>query len=408
MTSTTDQTGNDRLGDGDDNDWLAQRPKLEAAVSQGVARPANRSRISEPTVSVPSATPGPGPNRPATSAAGAAGTVGSGDDGRDLDRTVTVPTDVLPARWGWRGQIRRASGGLVKPAPSPEELAYRQAITAIRQATWTRSINVIVTNPKGGTGKTPTSLILAGILGHYRGGYVVAWEAAESVGSLGRRAEGTPIRGLAELIGSIDSIRSAGNLGGYTAPQTSHADVIGSVGRRRVLTARDVVAVRQVLDTYYRITVTDSGNNPGHAAYEAALLTADAAVLPCLVSIDALAGVEEALSVMADNPALAGLRSRVVVVLGHDGGPEDADIAARLRARLQQLGVAAVIEVPFDPAIRLGGEITLSALSELSSRAWTMVAGAVVESLRTAPTDVDLVRQVHGMIRPAAVSPRNP
>ena len=278
------------------------------------------------------------------------------------------------------------------------ELAHRQAITTIRCATWTRSVNVIVTNPKGGSGKTPTSLILAGILGHVRGGYVAAWEAAESVGTLNQRAEGDPERGLAELLAGVADVRSAGNLGGCTAPQTSHADVIGSVAGRPVLTAHDVLAARRVLDTYYRVTVTDTGNNPGHEAYRAALHTADAAVLPCLVSIDALAGLEGVLGVMraagGQVSAPDGLLSRVVVVLGHDGGPEDSHIAAALRARLDELGVAAVVEVPFDPAIRLGGAITLAALSEKSTRAWTAAAAAVVEVLRSARTDIDQVQQL--------------
>lgn len=83
-----------------------------------------------------------------------------------------------------------------------------------------------------------------------------------------------------------------------------------------------------------------------------------------------------------------------MVVLGHDGGPEDSHIAAELRARLEELGVAAVVEVPFDPAIRLGGSITLASLSERSTRAWTAAAAAVVEALRTARTDIDLVQQL--------------
>jgi len=303
-----------------------------------------------------------------------------------------------PAQWGWRGRVQRGTGGLVKLAPEPAELAHREALTAIRRATWTRAVNVIVTSPKGGVGKTPTSLLLAGILGHVRGGYVAAWEAAEAPGTLNDRAEGDPTRGLAELLASVDNVHSAGSLGGYTAPQTSHADVIGSITGRAVLTADDVLAARRVLDTYYRITISDTGNNLDHEAYLAALHTADAAVLPCLVSIDALSGVEKTLRSMRDAggqvAAPGGLLSRVVVVLGHDGGPEDPRIATALRARLDELGVAAVVEVPFDPAIRLGGAITLGSLSEKSTRAWTAAAAAVVETLRTAHTETDLVQQL--------------
>jgi len=97
--------------------------------------------------------------------------------------TVAAPAATRPGQWGWRGQLFRGSAGLVKLAPGAGELEHREALATIRRATWTRAVNIIVTNPKGGQGKTPTALTLAGILGHVRGGYVVAFEAAESVGT---------------------------------------------------------------------------------------------------------------------------------------------------------------------------------------------------------------------------------
>ena len=57
-----------------------------------------------------------------------------------------------------------------------------------------------------------------------------------------------------------------------------------------------------------------------------------------------------------------------------------------------------MLEVPFDPAIRLGGEISLSSLSEASTHAWTVVVAAVVTALRTAPTEVDLVWNMQNRI----------
>jgi MinD-like ATPase involved in chromosome partitioning or flagellar assembly len=307
----------------------------------------------------------------------------------------TLAPEVLappaPAAWGRKAKLHRLTGGLVKPIPSAAELAHRAAVTAIRQATWTRAVNAVVAGGKGGTGRTVATMILAGTLAEIRGGFVAAVEATEAAGTLNARSEGKPTRGLGELLARADQISTAGQLGGYTAPQTSHADVIATVAERGELRGSDVLAVRRLLDSYYRITITDTGTNPHHAARRAAVASADAAVLPCLVSLDALTALESTLATLGPLAGSPDSPPRVVAVLGHDGGPEDPQVAAAVRGRLDHLvatgAVSAVVEVPFDPAIRRGGPITLDDLSLASRRAWTQASAALIGALNAAPTD---------------------
>ncbi len=332
-------------------------------------------------------------------------TVEDGDDPPPVERCTSTALNSIQifskpaaAEWGWRGRVNRLAGRLMRLQPGHDEQEHRSAIQIVQQATFGRATNIGVFNPKGGVGKTPTSLILAGVLGKIRGGSVIAIEATESAGTLLQRAEGNPQRGLAELLSFSNEITTAGQLGAHTAPQTSNADVMGSIGHRPFLTPADVIEVRRIVDTYYRLSVTDTGNICGGPSFSAALQTADAVVIPCPISIDALHGLEKVLSALTPAggqlTAPGGLHNRVVVIMTHDGGPEDADVDTAVRTRLNELGVSAVVEVPFDPAIRRGGEITLSALSEKSVRAWTLAAAAAMVALKSAPTDIDLVRKL--------------
>ncbi|WP_380169775.1 hypothetical protein [Jannaschia sp. R86511] len=274
----------------------------------------------------------------------------------------------------------------MKLAPAAGEARYHEDVRLIRQTTWTRPQGVVVANPKGGSGKTPTSLLLAGVLGDIRGGYVAAWEASEAPGTLAARAEGQPTRGLAELLERAERITSAGELGGFTAPQTSHADVVGSAGARALLEAADVEAVRAVLDTYYRITVADTGNNPQSAVFAQLVRSSDVFVIPTTVHPDAVDGVLALAAELDRSEHGRRLLTQAVVVVTHTGAPEPTGVLEELAEQLTGLGVAETVDVPHDPAIAAGGEITLAHLSEHSRRQWVRVAAAVVTSLQAANT----------------------
>ncbi len=81
-----------------------------------------------------------------------AGTLAAPPHGR-APVTVAAPVATRPGQWGWRGRLFRGSAGLVKLAPGAGELEHREALATIRRATWTRAVNIIVTNPQGRTGQ---------------------------------------------------------------------------------------------------------------------------------------------------------------------------------------------------------------------------------------------------------------
>jgi MinD-like ATPase involved in chromosome partitioning or flagellar assembly len=300
---------------------------------------------------------------------------------------VGLATSKPHATSGLRGLVGKAG---IKLAPSKAETArleieeqQRRDEEVVRQTTWTRAVSILAANPKGGVGKTPSALALGGVLASIRGGSVCVVEVSDDPGALTFRAEGTPKLGLGELVRDVDTIRSAGQLAGYTAPQTSFASVVGTVGRRQRLSKDDVVDVARVIDDYYSIRVMDSGNQPSSAAFAGAVATTDALVVPVYNTGDA---VIEALNLLAELRAQGGhaaeLANRATLLRLTDGRPENPAVVARVEQIIDDAGFAQQFAIPFDPHIAERSQITLSRLAPQTLHAFTAAAAGVVRSLQ--------------------------
>jgi MinD-like ATPase involved in chromosome partitioning or flagellar assembly len=294
------------------------------------------------------------------------------------------------AKSGLRGLL--AKTGIKVPASRAElernaaAERLRQDETTIRQATFPRAVGVLVANRKGGAGKTPTSIILGGILASIRGGSVAVLEVSDDPGTLNLRSEGTPFRGLEALIGDVETIRTAGQLSSYTAPQTSFASVIGTVHRRRQLMGVDVARLSAVVDDHYAIRVMDSGNQPSSSAFSGAIATADVLVIPVLNSADT---VLEALDLLDELRAWGGkaqfLAERAVIIRLIDGRLEQPQLSGRLTGLLEAQHVAAIYEIPYDQHIAERGPITVGALATSTKTAFTAAAAGIIRTLQNQP-----------------------
>ncbi|WP_394769109.1 MinD/ParA family protein [Lacisediminihabitans sp.] len=303
----------------------------------------------------------------------------------DLASIATVTEPVIATR-GVRGVLGRFG---IRLAPGAAEQALTQSAErlrrdeeTIRQTTWTRAVSVLVANRKGGVGKTPVSLLLGGTLASVRGGSVCVVEVSDDPGALTFRAEGSPALGLGELVRDVATVTSAGQLAGYTAPQTSFASVIGSVRERDRLGRDDVIAVAAVIDEYYGIRVMDSGNQSSSDAFDGAVETADALVIPVLNAgesvFEALALLERLRSRGGRAAALAG---RAVILRLTDGRPEHPQVLERINRIIEGAGAAQVFAVPYDAHIAERGQLTLASLDPATYRVFAAAAASIVRSI---------------------------
>ena len=292
------------------------------------------------------------------------------------------------ASTGLRGALARL-GFPISPS-STEIAAWERTVervrneTCVRQATWTRAVSVLIANPKGGTGKTPVALLLGGTLAAIRGGSVAVVEVADDPGALAYRAEGTPTLGIGELVRDAAQISNAGQLAGYTAPQTSFAAVIGSTGRRARLDSAAVHAAAAVIDEYYGIRVMDSGNQPTSSAFTGALEKTDVLAVPLMNAGDS---VLEAIQLLDELRAQGGhaahLADHAIAIRITDGRPEQAAVRDEVTRLLNAAGVEDMHEIPYDPHIAERGQLTLAALQSATRDAFTAAAATVVATLQT-------------------------
>jgi len=304
-----------------------------------------------------------------------------------LNDALTGAQKTVASR-GVRGMLAKVG---MKLAPNSAEIAWLEAADeqrrheeTVRQATWTRAVGVLVANPKGGTGKTPVSLLLGGTLATIRGGSVAILEVSDDPGALTFRAEGKPQRGLGELVPAVTSVRSVGQLAGYTAPQTSYASVIGSVGRRPRLSADDVRATAHLIDEFYGIRVMDSGNQLSSSSFEGAVETADTLVIPVLNAGDAVLEALALIDALRETARGEDLVRRAVIVRMTDGRPEHPQVMERINRIITGAGVFRVLSIPYDAHIAERGQLTLAKLTPATRRAFIAVAASVVESLQLA------------------------
>lgn len=333
------------------------------------------------------------PLRAAVPAPASAGEEAWAGDDVQAPISFLTPTDrdpdPVPAT-GWAGLLERL--GWRKPAgPTPEQVAERADHRAIAQH-WPGPRTIAVINPKGGAGKTPTSVFLSAFLARVGGAGVLAWDNNETRGTLGWRTEQGPHSAhVHDLLGAANQLLApdarVADLARYVHHQTEDQyDVLRSdpyaIRPEDRISAEELAVVHRVASRYYRVTVMDSGNNEASPNWLAMIDRADVLVVATSTDESAAEDGRLALENLRQHSRRAAvLADHAVAIVSHGNSddPDPADTVARYR---QLCGDA--VAIPFDRAMR-ARHLRMDALAPHTYVAWRGAAATVAHALTAAP-----------------------
>lgn len=329
-----------------------------------------------------------------------------------------------PATEGWRGTL---NGLGLKLAPAvPEREARLAVVTERREAEQAAAVEgsrsaerrrraaeveraereliqsnfmgtrtILVANPKGGSRKTTSTYALAATMGTIRGGSVIAWDANETMGTLGERArQDRHHRTVVDLLeqaapsfDSVDGIR-LGALDSYVRPQgDSHFDVLASdedPERQDIVDGPTFGVVHEILGRFYRVVLVDTGNNIRVGHFQAALDAAHQLVIPVAASRDSAKAARKMMRAFVTDGHEELVSSAVVLL--HDieraeaATPDYLEVVQSIAEEFTPL-VSEVIAVPYDNALKDGDTIEFADLSESSHTSYRRAAAAIASSL---------------------------
>lgn len=291
-----------------------------------------------------------------------------------------------PAAEGWRGRLN--SLGL-RLAPGAAELEGRAESQAVSQQ-WAGPRSIVVVNPKGGAGKTPTTAMLAAVFARHGGGGVLAWESSQTRGTLGWRTEQVDHASTStDLLPEVSTLLGRGSGAADLVRFVHHQhddryDVLRSqplaLSSEQRMSLADVDALHELTTKYYRLLLVDSGNDQSEPTWLRMVERADQIVVPTTTRDDhAEAGalLLEALAARDERSARLAAAA-VVVVMQADPRASGKDVR-RVVEGFRPLA-REVITVPFDRQL-VDGRLRHDDLRPATRRAWRSAAAAVARGL---------------------------
>lgn len=368
-----------------------ERP--DAAMSSFGAEPGRRYLRTAPAIAVPEG-------------GGKASALHADASPLELRTSLTIPPPP-PEVGPWRRLLRRG------PAP---EVTRRYVARAVMQSMLARPVTIVMAQPKGGAGKTPTAIGIASAIGAARGGDVCVMDNSEVRGSLGLRVQrddhGRSIADLLQHLSWFEHDPGATVLAlewlmhrqdaGFRVLTTDpmHASRDDNLDDQTWLTGANFRRIHSVLTRYFPLVVIDNGQSE-LANWRASIDVADVIVVPLQLRQDHLNLAAEMISdlkrrfheradALLDDPerteaervairAAHDLSRRIMIVVSNGGTRPEPGVADKAAA---WFGDFRSVQIPYDKAINREAPMVWKDLRQTTQDAYNR-AGATAMRMAT-------------------------
>lgn len=282
---------------------------------------------------------------------------------------------------GWRRWLFLGSGTLVnlgegRKAMRRRELAA-QASRPIRGC-----YRIAVLSLKGGVGKTTITATLGATFASARGDRVIAVDANPDRGTLSQKVPLETPSTVRHLLRDAEGISSYSDVRNYTSQGPSRLEVLASESDPAVseaFSSEDYTRALKVLEPFYSLLLTDCGTGMLHSAMSGVLHHADVLIVVSSGSVDGARSASATLDWL-DAHGYEQLVSNSIAVInavrprsgGRGSRVDQSKVADHFSRRCR-----AVVQVPFDPHLEEGAEISLERLKPETRDALAALAAEV-------------------------------
>ena len=321
----------------------------------------------------------------------------------DLSAVALLRTTPSGPSAGWRKWLYWGSGKLINLGESPTVIRHNSLVAQV-QRPLRSCYRIAMLSQKGGVGKTTITATLGSTFAATRGDRVIAVDANPDRGTLSQKVPLETAATVRHLLRDAEGISAYSDVRQYTSQGPSRLEVLASETDPAVseaFSADDYARAVEVLERFYSVVLTDCGTGMLHSAMSAVIDKADVLVVISSGSVDGARSASATLDWLDAHGHQELVRNSIAVINGvrPGAGKRSGKSARKGSAKVDLVKVTdhfarrcrAVCQVPYDPHLEEGAEISLEQLRPDTRESLLELAAAVADGFPGARRQADPV-----------------